>query len=522
MSHFRSVEHCFLVFGALALLCLHSGAAADTGKNDEPLKSRIANLEKEFENLRTALKIPGMSAAVVKDQKVIWSHGFGLADREGNIPATPDTRYRIASLTKTFASTLLMQLVESGKLDLNDSMTKYASEAPSDAIKVRHIFSHTSSGVPGTRYSYDGNRFASLDAVIQKAAGKPFRELVVEKILEPLKMSDSVPGQDVLDQAGFISRLTPETVQRYRESLKRLAIPYTLYGKDELVRSGYPNRSISASAGMISTVMDLAKFDTALDRHEFIRNETLQLAWTPTQSNEGKALPYGLGWFVQEAAGAKLVWHYGLWPTFSALILKIPERQATLIVLANNDGLSAPFGLGAGNILNSPFALAFLRLFLFPERNDGKLAELDWHRSPDQFREQLSQWEPGSNGYSYRLERSAHGRIQQYLDGRAARVRPEIRVDADALKAFVGRYRQSADLTVTVGLEGDRLTYQRSYERNGRQFPFDRETLFAESPTQFFDKTSNIGVRFVKDDSGKVTHLVLRLGESEQTVPRVP
>ena len=76
--------------------------------------------------LRALLKIPGLSAAVVKEQKVIWQKGYGLADVENNVPATPRTPYRITSLTKTFASTLLMQLVEQGKLNLNDPMFKYA------------------------------------------------------------------------------------------------------------------------------------------------------------------------------------------------------------------------------------------------------------------------------------------------------------------------------------------------------------------------------------------------------------
>src|SRR5262249_25366375 len=82
---------------------------------DAKLKLRLENLDRSIEDLRAVLKIPGLSAAVVKEQKVIWLQGFGLADVENNLPATPQTPYRIASLTKTFASTLLMQLVEQSK-----------------------------------------------------------------------------------------------------------------------------------------------------------------------------------------------------------------------------------------------------------------------------------------------------------------------------------------------------------------------------------------------------------------------
>jgi CubicO group peptidase (beta-lactamase class C family) len=97
--------------GLILLVLLPSLALGEEGKvEDEKLKQRLENLDKSVEDLRSFLHIPGISAAVVKDQKVIWSKGFGLADGENNIPATPQTPYRIASLTKTFASTLLMQL----------------------------------------------------------------------------------------------------------------------------------------------------------------------------------------------------------------------------------------------------------------------------------------------------------------------------------------------------------------------------------------------------------------------------
>src|SRR5262245_51805407 len=106
----------------LVVLVLLSPIAMGDGRptDDEKLKARLENLDKSIEDLRTILKIPGISAAVVKDQKVIWSKGFGLADVENKIAATPETPYRIASLTKTFASTLLMQLVEQGKLNLDE------------------------------------------------------------------------------------------------------------------------------------------------------------------------------------------------------------------------------------------------------------------------------------------------------------------------------------------------------------------------------------------------------------------
>jgi CubicO group peptidase (beta-lactamase class C family) len=139
-------------------------------------------------------------------------------------------------------------------------------------------------------------------------------------------------------------------VGRYETGLARLAKPYRLQGT-ETVRGLYPSRGISAAAGLVSNVLDLVKYDVAIDGHTFVRAETQERAWTPASTPEGKKLPYGLGWFIQSYEGTRLVWHYGYWPeSFSSLYLKLPERKIALILLANSDGLSAPFVLGAGDV----------------------------------------------------------------------------------------------------------------------------------------------------------------------------
>src|SRR4029079_9081141 len=157
--------------------------------------ARIARLETLLENLRQELKIPAYSAAIVKDQKVIWARGFGYADVENKIPATEHTPYHLASLTKTFASTILMQLVQEGKVKLDDPVSKYGITLESDGvIRVRHLFSHTSEGNPGEQYRYNGNRFAELDKVVQGASGKSFGELLIANILDPLGMNETAPN----------------------------------------------------------------------------------------------------------------------------------------------------------------------------------------------------------------------------------------------------------------------------------------------------------------------------------------
>src|ERR671921_503628 len=157
--------------------------------------ARIARFETLLESLRQDLKIPAYSAAIVKNQKVIWAKGFGYADVENKIPATEHTAYHLASLTKTFASTILMQLVQEGKIKLDDPVSKYGITLESNGvITVRHLLSHTSEGNPGEQYRYNGNRFAELDKVIQVATGKSFGELLIANILDPLGMNETAPN----------------------------------------------------------------------------------------------------------------------------------------------------------------------------------------------------------------------------------------------------------------------------------------------------------------------------------------
>lgn len=317
---------------------------------------RLDQFGRDLDQLRNKQKIPGLSAAVLREQRVTWAKGFGWQDRERQIAATSDTPYRIASLTKTFSSTLLMQLFEQGKLNLEAPIrdfvpitTRLYHEIKDNDVRIRHVFSHTSEGWPGENYRYNGSRFVALTYVIEQLSGKSFRDLLAANILDKLAMTRSVPGQDA-------------EAARYQSVLEQLAKPYRLDG-DRIVPAEYPPKRINASAGLISTVADLAKFDAALDRHDLIRAETQEKAWTPAGNTSGKTLPYGLGWFIQRHKRTRLVWHYGYWPgSFSALYLKIPEKRTTLFLLANSDGLSRPYALGDGDVTASEFARLFLAM----------------------------------------------------------------------------------------------------------------------------------------------------------------
>ncbi len=409
---------------------------------------RLERFEKEIDDLRNRLKIPGLSAIIVKDRKVLWAKGYGFADLENRIPATPDTLYHIASLTKTFAATLIMQLVEQGKLDLDEPISHYSSDFKDDSVRVKHLLSHTSNGTPGERFQYDGNRFDYLTAVIEKKTGKPFVNVVVETFFDPLGMSDSVPYHSIVKDADkWRASLGQDHLDRYSQSLTRLAQPYTYYGAGETVHSTYPPEdSIGAAAGLLSTVRDLAKYDIAIDRHVFIKKETQERAWTPFVSNGGERLPYGLGWFVTDWHGLKLVWHYGHWGTgFSAMYLKIPERNVSLVILVNSEALADH---GFEDVANNVFVCSFLDLW----------------------------------GYAHDCERNSEAALAKWVEQRRANGRVAIPVPANILESYTGQYQFETleNRIYTITRNGDRLFF------NGPKGP--KMELFAESETKFFLK----------------------------------
>jgi CubicO group peptidase (beta-lactamase class C family) len=382
-------------FCSLALLAALLGTVACGGQavSTEPAQlaatDPVQTFEQEVERLRKELNIPGISVAVLRRQEVVFARGFGYADVENEIPATENTPYYIASCTKPFAAAVIMQLVEVGQLDLDAAMADILNDAAfpfptgtiygyaslcerimelskdtsgpyapyrslfedyrcdTERITVRHHLTHTSQGVPGEAYQYNGFLYGLLSWVVEAASEKRFADLLVENITAPLEMTSTVPS--------------PSDSGR-QQVLAELAKPYRTDDAGKAVLSEF-TQDLNAGAGMVSTVLDLAKFDAAMDRNLIVSEESKEAMFTLTLSNGGQPLPYGMGWFVQEHEGVQLIWHYGQQTTYSSLVLKVPEEELTLLLLANSDGVSAPFDLGAGNVLKSPFAVAFITLF---------------------------------------------------------------------------------------------------------------------------------------------------------------
>jgi CubicO group peptidase (beta-lactamase class C family) len=345
------------VVSVLVFVVCPDASAQLTGDREQ----RIALFTRYLEPLRIQAGIPGLSAAITSDGRIIWDGGLGFADTEARVAAAAHTPYPVASITKTFTSTLLMQCVEEGRVNLDAPIRTYTTAVPDTNATVRHVLAMASDAPAGSAYHYDGDRFAALTPVVEACTGVSYRVAVATRILDRLGMSDSVPGHDleaVTDAAS--AAFDPATLTRYRAVLTRIAKPYAVRN-GRPTPSEYPPKGINAAAGLVSTVRDLARYDAAIDDHVLMSSSTQLIAWTPFRLAPNREAPYALGWFVQSTIAGRAVWHYGQWPTFSSLILKLPDRGVTLILLANSDGLSSRFPLASGDVTASPFGRAFIQ-----------------------------------------------------------------------------------------------------------------------------------------------------------------
>ena len=315
--------------------------------------------ERYLEPLRVSAGIPGISASIVQDGRIIWERGLGLRDVENNYDATPATPYLIGDLTQTITASLLLYCQDIGHVRLDERIGTWAPGVDNPSATLRQLLTHSSASAPNG-FRYDSSRYAHLARPIEACFNSPFRRVIAREVFEQLAMTTAVPGYDIGSVPAELRQLFDESrLEHYARVLESLAAPYRVDRRARATRNIVPVTGVDGANGLIASVRDLAEFDRGL--HMYVRPDTLEAAWTQS----GNATPFGLGWFVQYYNGEKLVWHFGnISDAYSSLILKVPSRRLTLILLANSDGLSAPFALHQGDVTSSLFARTFLRLFL--------------------------------------------------------------------------------------------------------------------------------------------------------------
>jgi CubicO group peptidase (beta-lactamase class C family) len=320
--------------------------------------------ESYLDSFRVQAGIPGMSASVSQYGVVLWEHGFGRRDVESGAPATPDTPYLVGGLSQSFGATLLLRkCVEQWGAQLDDAVILRSPAFWEPHTTLRQLLSHVTPD--GAGYAYSQARFAALTAVVERCAQQPYRAALASEIIERFALLDSSPDEVfATPTSDDVQLFSAARRDHYADVIERMARPYRVASGRPQRNNELPAQRVDAADGIISSVRDLIRFDNALSSGALLAPATRNLAWTQAFAGD-TPLPTGLGWFVQNYHDQPIVWRFGLIRGgYSALIVKAPNLGLTFIVLANSDGLTAPFGLEAGDVTSSIFATLFLRLFV--------------------------------------------------------------------------------------------------------------------------------------------------------------
>jgi len=344
---------------AALLLVLASASPAAADAIDDYIRGEM-----------TTRRIPGLALAVVRDGTVVKLQGYGFANLEHDVLATPDTVFELASVTKQFTATAIMTLVEDGRLKLDDSITIHLPSSPEtwNPITIRHLLTHTSglpglasgfrslqqsaervrysrgdlfesatkdplSFTPGERFQYSDVGYTLLGLIVEKATGRRWGEYLDERFFKPLGMAST----SVLDHARI---------------LKHRAAGYTIRDGELVNIRRIWDVEMPSAYGVFSTVKDLVTWDAALAGGRVLTPASLAQMWTPLKRNDGGTGLYGFGWGVYDRRGHRWISHTGLTGTEYS---RFPDDRLTVIVLTNLGGFiggrvstADPWGLTYG------------------------------------------------------------------------------------------------------------------------------------------------------------------------------
>ena len=327
------------------------GCSSDNKKKENKSMSKEAFIV-EINQLKEYFQIPGLAVLIKNEDRIIYEDYLGFSDIENQIPIDKTTTIPMASLTKIFSGIVIMQLMEEKKLSLDDPINNYLPSAPvADSVKIAHVLSHTSQGNVGENFYYS-NRFGWLTYVIEKASDQTFEEAIQKRIIDKLGLQNTFLLKDE-------KQLTSKNY--------KIALPYILGGEvkngvmEKKTQDGFIDYGFSSSAGITSTVSDLGILDDALKNNILISENSKQMMGTPFNEKS----PYGLGIFTQSFMNEKLEWGYGQYDCYSSLFLRIPSKNLTFIIAANNNLMSDPARLINGDVTTSLFAQSFLKNFVF-------------------------------------------------------------------------------------------------------------------------------------------------------------
>jgi CubicO group peptidase (beta-lactamase class C family) len=401
---------------------------------------------------------------VARNGEPVVSKGYGMANIELAVPNTPQTVFRLGSVTKQFTSMAIMILQESGKLRVSEPVCQYLTDCPAawQPLTIRHLLTHTS-GIPnytnfpdfaraavlptsaadmigmlrdkplefapGEKFAYSNSGYYLLGMIIERASGKTYADFLQASIFTPLGMN----------RTGYDN--TSSIIRNRAAGYARQA--------GETVNAAYMDMTIPFAAGALySTSEDLLRWDQALYKDTLVSQKSLDEIFTPDKSG------YAYGWSIGKRFERQVIAHGGGIYGFATEIARFPADRVTVIVLSNVEGAAA------GKIANDLAAVVF--------------------------------------GAPYEIPKE----------------RKSITVDAKVLDQYVGQYRiASPPIEIVVTRNNETLLAQIA----GRL----KLALVAETETTFFSRDVTAQVTFLKDAAGQVTGLTLGMGGGDLPAQKV-
>ncbi|HET7275618.1 MAG TPA: serine hydrolase domain-containing protein, partial [Longimicrobiaceae bacterium] len=302
-------------------------------------------------------QIPGVSVAVTRGGEPVHVRGYGYADLENDVEATPETVYRIGSVTKQFTSAAIMRLVEEGKIDLQDPVSEYIHGLPawSDEVTIHHLLNHTS-GVksytsvpewlelmplemtheemlevfkdepvdfaPGDDWSYNNSGYYMLGMVIESVTDQTYAEYLEEEFYEPLGLEGTVYCGEARLIENRAEGYVVEDGEIYNDPPIDMTQPYS-------------------AGSLCSTVVDLTRWARLLASGEVVSPASYRTMTTPTRLNDGTEHPYGYGLFTGTLEGEPSIAHGGGINGFISYLAYYPEADVSVAVLSNSQSANS-------------------------------------------------------------------------------------------------------------------------------------------------------------------------------------
>jgi CubicO group peptidase (beta-lactamase class C family) len=497
---------------------------------------------------------PGAVVLVSKKGEVIYKKAAGLANLELNIPMKVDNVFWIASIGKQFTAMAILQLMEEGKLSLQDEITRFIPDYPTQGnkITIEHLLTHTSgihnfSGMPdpekklaldctpqevihffkhlpmrftpGTKWEYSNSGYFLLGYIIEQITGKPYAHYLDTNFFKPLGMTFSNYAND-------------------KKIIQNRVASYSLgnQGFQNAVARNITN--VYAAGAIQSTVEDFFKWHQALYSNKLVKKETLDKAFTPYQLKDGTKTDYGYGWRLGYVYESPSIWHGGLISGFGTMELYLPGEDVFVVVFSNCDcyypkdlaSRLAALAMGKsyqyreittdGSILKKFTGLyenqkgqrriiTHVANELYSQLGRGPKSMLKAYQTDHFFFEN----DPRTTIEFLRNKKGAiTSLITKKLDGNEVWQKTNqpipdsngIKVEDQILNTYVGEYEIPSVMRFSVAKVNNRLFIQPQGQ--------DAFEIFADTVFKFFTKVNDAEFEFVKDESGKLTKIILRQG----------